>query len=100
MNIDDQRTHTYKGYTLVDITSTGVTKFSKEQELARKALEDEFNALINKETGYDYKGQLGADAECVQCDWRGTVDDLFYEDEFADGTCPECKEPVEFLIKE
>ena len=35
MNNDDQRTHTYKGYTLVDITNTGITKFSKEQELAR-----------------------------------------------------------------
>ena len=35
MNIDEQRKHIYKGYTLVDITNTGVTKFSKEQELAR-----------------------------------------------------------------
>lgn len=35
MNIDEQRKHTYRGYTLVDITNTGVTKFSKEQEQAR-----------------------------------------------------------------
>ena len=35
MIIDEQLTHTYKGYTLVDITNTGVTKFSKEQEQAR-----------------------------------------------------------------
>jgi hypothetical protein len=35
MIIDEQRQHIYKGYTLVDITNTGITKFSKEHELAR-----------------------------------------------------------------
>lgn len=35
MIIDEQRTHTYKGYTLVDITNTGITKFSKEHEQSR-----------------------------------------------------------------
>ena len=35
MNIDEQRTHTYRGYTLVDITNTGITKFSAENEKSR-----------------------------------------------------------------
>ena len=35
MNIDEQRKHTYRGYTLVDITDTGITKFSAEHEKAR-----------------------------------------------------------------
>ena len=35
MITDEQRTHTYKGYTLIDITNTGITKFSIEAEQAR-----------------------------------------------------------------
>ena len=71
-------------------------------EVALQELKDEFDALMateGEETGYDYKGQLGVDAECVQCSWKGVVDQLYYEDEFADGTCPECHEPVEFKEK-
>ena len=37
------------------------------------------------------------DVECVQCDWKGTVDELYFEDEESEGTCPKCKQPVEFL---
>jgi DNA-directed RNA polymerase subunit RPC12/RpoP len=33
------------------------------------------------------------DYECVQCDWRGTVDEA--EDNDGDLRCPECGEPVE-----
>ena len=51
------------------------------------------------EGNYDVKGEFGVDVECVQCDWKGSVDELYYEDEFADGVCPECKQPVE-VIKE
>lgn len=46
---------------------------------------------------YDVKGNFDVVAECVQCDWKGVVDDLYYEDDFADGVCPKCKEPVEFI---
>lgn len=45
----------------------------------------------------DGDNKVGTDACCVQCDWEGTVDDLYYEDEFADGVCPDCHEPVEFI---
>ena len=38
-----------------------------------------------------------ADVECVQCDWNGTIDELYFEDEESEGTCPKCKQPVEFL---
>lgn len=35
------------------------------------------------------------DCECVQCDWKGSVDELDYADEDSPGVCPECGEPVE-----
>lgn len=35
MIIDEQRTYTYIGYTLVDITATGITKFTTQKELER-----------------------------------------------------------------
>jgi len=36
-----------------------------------------------------------AQAECVQCDWRGAVDDTY--DVEGQMVCPECREPVEVL---
>lgn len=35
MTIDEQRTRRYIGYTLVDITATGVTKYTPQKELER-----------------------------------------------------------------
>lgn len=34
-------------------------------------------------------------AECVQCSWRGPIDDTWMDEETGDMQCPECKEPVE-----
>lgn len=33
--------------------------------------------------------------ECVQCDWRGPIDDTFMDEETNEMQCPECGEPVE-----
>ena len=33
--------------------------------------------------------------ECVQCDWKGTVDETW--DDEGEMVCPECKQPVEFV---
>jgi hypothetical protein len=33
------------------------------------------------------------ECECVQCDWRGPIDDTHDED--GEMRCPECGEPVE-----
>ena len=38
------------------------------------------------------------DYECVQCTWKGTVDELAYTNEV--GVCPECGEPVESINKD
>jgi Zn finger protein HypA/HybF involved in hydrogenase expression len=35
------------------------------------------------------------DCECVQCDWKGTVDETLDDD--GEMVCPKCKEPVEIL---
>ena len=37
---------------------------------------------------------LTSDVECVQCEWRGTVDET--NDNDGEMVCPECGEPVEF----
>ena len=34
-------------------------------------------------------------AECVQCSWRGPIDDTWMDEETSEMQCPECKEPVE-----
>ena len=38
-----------------------------------------------------------AQVECVQCSWKGLIEELAYPDEDEDGVCPECGEPVELL---
>ena len=38
---------------------------------------------------------LTSDVECVQCEWRGTVDET--NDNDGEMVCPECGEPVEFI---
>ena len=38
------------------------------------------------------------ECECVQCDWRGAIDDT--HDNEGEMVCPECGEPVEILEKE
>jgi hypothetical protein len=39
-------------------------------------------------------------AECVQCSWKGLIEDLHYPEDGSDGVCPKCKEPVEFTNSE
>ena len=39
-------------------------------------------------------------AECVQCSWRGPIDDTWMDEETSEMQCPECKEPVEIDEKD
>ena len=62
-------------------------------EQALKELATELDTLTEDKGRYHYKGQFGVDAECVQCDWKGTVDETFDSD--GEMVCPQCGEPVE-----
>ena len=33
--------------------------------------------------------------ECIQCDWRGAIDDTWMDIETEEMQCPKCKSPVE-----
>ena len=33
--------------------------------------------------------------ECVQCEWRGPIDDTWSDVETGEMQCPKCKQPVE-----
>ena len=37
------------------------------------------------------------DVECVQCEWKGTVDETLMDVETGDMQCPVCGQPVELL---
>jgi hypothetical protein len=41
---------------------------------------------MDEELNFDYK--------CTSCDWKGTIDELFYHDEHGEGVCPECQSVV------
>jgi len=43
----------------------------------------------------EVKDKSNAEVECVQCDWKGLVDET--HDNEGEMACPECGEPVEFL---
>ena len=42
----------------------------------------------------DEDTEVVADYECVQCDWKGSVDEVSYDDN-DNMVCPECGEPIE-----
>jgi len=59
-------------------------------EQALEELKEEFERLCEEEPE--------AQAECVQCSWKGFIEDLAYPDDGkGDGVCPACGEPVELL---
>ena len=59
-------------------------------EAALEELKAEFEALCEEEPE--------AQCECVQCSWKGFIEDLAYPDDGkGDGVCPACGEPVELL---
>jgi len=41
--------------------------------------------------------ELEPQCECVQCDWKGLIEELWYEEETDTDVCPKCYEPVELL---
>lgn len=67
-------------YVAIDVTA--------DLEQALEELKAEFEKMCE-----DYE----ADCECVQCEWRGTVDETHDSD--GQMVCPECHEPVELLEK-
>jgi len=71
-----------------------ITEPTEEEKAAFLAGLDAALDELRKESGIDFDD--GAEAECVQCSWRGLVEDLNYPDD-GDGVCPECSEPVELL---
>ena len=91
---------TYTEADLVEMSGQYICPSCGEGWVMPEDRPQESDSLVEDKGKYDYKGQFDVDAECVQCDWKGTVDDLYYEDEFADGVCPECKQPVEFITKD
>lgn len=59
----------------------------QEQESAIIAELDNIK-LVEDEPGLIY-------CECVQCDWRGPIDDTWTDEETGEMQCPKCKQPVE-----
>jgi hypothetical protein len=43
----------------------------------------------------EFERLIAVDAECVQCDWTGAIDDT--NDVEGQMVCPECQEPIEIL---
>lgn len=55
-----------------------------------------YESVYRDEDSDSEEENQAADYECVQCDWRGTVDEAV-GDEHGNLACPECGEPIESL---